>query len=287
MTIRPIALVLLFSILILSGQAALAQSIVLQSVSNGSYVGIVAGSYLSTGHSAASAVRLERIALQSTQVAFRATNGQFMRAGVGQRTNLMIGSPHIRGWETFQQIRGEGNSVAFMSAQNGRYLTVDDDGRLSATAQRITQREMFRLVPVGGIEQNVRRPERQPAPTNVLREIAGNWTIQQVIDPGRGGLFPLHPNAQRVSHFRIDRTGRINASAGCRTITADIEVDHPSVSMRDLSIASTDCSNVPDSFMAEEHMHLALRNTRLISGVNNLLYLRAINGIDLMVLRRR
>ena len=287
MTIRSIAFALLLPILILSGQTALAQNIVLQSVSNRSYVGVVAGGYLSTGHSIASAVRLERIALQSTQVAFRATDGQFLRAGVGQRTNLMIGSPHIRGWETFQQIRGEGNSIAFLSAQNGRYLTVDGDGRLSATAQRITQREMFRLVPVSGTGQNVRRPESQPASPNVLREIAGNWTIEQVVDPGRGGLRPLHPNAQRISHFRIDRTGRIDASAGCRTITANMAVDHPSVSMRDLSISRADCVNVPDSFTAEQHMHLALRNTRLISGVNNRLSLRAINGIDLMVLRRR
>lgn len=285
MTIRSIVLALL--LLIISGQASLAQNIVLQSVSNGSYVGVVAGGYLSTGHSAASAVRLERIALQSTQVAFRAADGQFLRAGVGQRTNLMIASPHIRGWETFQQIRGEGDSVAFLSAQNGRYLTVDGDGRLSATAQQITQREMFRLVPVGGVGQNVRLPERQPAPPNVLREIAGNWTIEQIVDPSRGGLTRLHPNARRIAHFRIDRTGRIDASAGCRAITANMEVNHPSVAIRDLSISRADCVNVPDSFTAEEHMHLALRNTRLISGVNDRLWLRAINGIDLMVLRRR
>jgi hypothetical protein len=89
----------------------------------------------------------EMIRLGGNRVAFRSLrNGSYLRAGVGQGTHLMSASPHVRGWETFEFV-GQAGGVALRSVQNGRYLTVErnDAGLVSATADRIGPRELFRI----------------------------------------------------------------------------------------------------------------------------------------------
>ena len=67
----------------------------------------------------AQAIILDRITLDGSKVAFRARDGKFLRAGVGQQTLLAAVSDHIRGWETFEIVRVTNAKFAIKSVQNG------------------------------------------------------------------------------------------------------------------------------------------------------------------------
>lgn len=95
----------------------------------------------------ARAAAFEMIRLDGNRFAFRdLSSGEYLRAGVGQGTHMMITSPHARGWETFEMI-GLTGAVALRSIQNGLFLTVEpgDAGLISATAEVIGARERFMI----------------------------------------------------------------------------------------------------------------------------------------------
>ena len=78
----------------------------------------------------------------------RASDGTWVRAGVGEGTFLKSGSPHIKSWETFKWVKlGDGN-FAFQSKQNNKYVRagVGQDSWLAAVSPQIKGWETFRQV---------------------------------------------------------------------------------------------------------------------------------------------
>lgn len=126
----------------------------------------------------ARASAFDMVRLDGNRLAFRdLASGDYLRAGVGQGTHLMVASPHIRGWETFEMV-GLPGAVALRSIQNGRYLTVEPGpaGLVSATADRIGPRERFLL-------STMQAPRTPPLAEGRLR-----IPFSYVIDLDRGAL---------------------------------------------------------------------------------------------------
>jgi hypothetical protein len=146
----------------------------------------------------------EMIRLGGNRVAFRSLrNGSYLRAGVGQGTHLMSASPHVRGWETFEFV-GQQGGVALRSVQNGRYLTVErnDAGLVSATADRIGPRELFRISTVS--------PPPAPPVAQGRTRIEGTYGFD--LDTGRYTY-----DAQEDIWFVMERNGAyLQAKNGAR-----------------------------------------------------------------------
>lgn len=81
-------------------------------------------------------------------IALQANNQTYVRAGVTQNTLLAVGSPHVRGWETFKLIRLDDGKVALQSKQNGLYVRagVGQQSLLAAVSSHIRGWETFRLM---------------------------------------------------------------------------------------------------------------------------------------------
>lgn len=280
--------------------AAQAETVLLRSALNGGYVGVGGEGALLAGYHKGRALPLERVRLQGNdKVAFRGPDGRYMRAGVGGHTGLAVASPHVRGWETFQQVPVRQGWVAFMSMQNGRFVTLAADGRtLVATDARITDRSTFIMEPVAAAprrpaqqgqgnqpgNQQGNQQGRQPA-TNPMSELTANWKVEQFLDP-RGRLVRPYVS-DRAMEFFMDRAGNVHATAGCRRLRSVVRPDHGTIRFNDISVSWEDCSRNPDAFMTEETLRNNMQATRRWQIVRGKLHLQAAGGQNLIVLSRR
>jgi len=97
------------------------------------------------------AIAVHAPAQAQSDIALRTSDGTYVRAGVTQRALLAVGSPHIRGWETFELIKLDGNKVALKSKQNGKYVRagVGPNSLLAAVSSRVDGWEQFELLGSG------------------------------------------------------------------------------------------------------------------------------------------
>ncbi|UYN98415.1 MAG: hypothetical protein KIT02_10640 [Devosia sp.] len=287
---------------LLSISPALADMIVLRSAEVGHYVGTDGAGRLALVESPAQALELELVPLESTLVAFRAADGQYLRAGVGENTHLMVTSPHIRGWETFQRIRASGGRTAFLSSQNGKYLTIDLDGRLSATAPHITEREIFTLEakPRLVINPNVSQwlgnsgnpaaaqPPAQaaqpPVAANESHLYEGFYKIAQLSN-GQGVTYQLPSRLYHTIRMQILGTGGITFVADCTNFNGRLRISGHDAGVDNLNGPISRCDG--QMRQIEEDTLLALTAVSRFAGSTGGgdLYFFDASNRDVLVLR--
>lgn len=199
--------------------AASAADIVLQSLYTNGYVQQDGGVLVARGNDRA-AQRLEIIRLQGNRIALRTPEGTYVRAGVGQGTRLATGSPHIRGWETFEMVTTPDSRVHLKSVQNGRFVVADRRGTLSATDALRSAQSEFRVAAAPGRPGAGQRPPQQDD-ARPRFDWTGNWSFLRVAGPG--GQLMAPPRNARVE-FTVDRNMRVGVSVGCNRIGSQLRI---------------------------------------------------------------
>ena len=260
------------------------------------------------------ALVVDRIQLDGDKVAFRARNGKFVRAGVGQQTYLAAASDHIRSWETFEIVRLSAAKFAIRSVQNGLYVQLGEDGRLAAVSQDVGSRETFSskaaepavnaAVPgnggnpanpgngngnagngnanagnganPGGNGGNPNRPGWRG------NELAGDWRIAHV-RTFDGSLVAMAPSVRHHAYIRVRQDGRMSASTGCNDITGRVRAERALVSFGD--VASTKMLCLSDAGTMELLLMIAFDHASRFASVGNELRFYDRNGDPVMVLR--
>ena len=190
---------------------AASAEVFIQSELTHGFARVQSGVLHANGH-ADNAVRFELVRLEGSRVAFRAPDGTYLRAGVGQQTLLATGSPHIRGWETFEMV-AFGGAHGLRSVQNGKFVEVDrPTGRMSATGTTRATQAMFRLVTAPSA---VAPPPPQPPRV----EWTGRWTQIWLASPN-GNLH--RPPAGSRTDFTISVNREVEMTAGCNTKFANL-----------------------------------------------------------------
>jgi heat shock protein HslJ len=187
--------------------------VVIQWASNFRNVTIKSGGLLTAVGNTRDAARFEIVRLEGSRIAFRASDGSYVRAGVGQQTLLSTGSPHIRGWETFVLERFSGDTYSLRSLQNGKFVTLDRAGNLAATASMRSFDDSVRLI--AG-----REPPQSQRPTPNLTW-TGNWTDVWVGGPD-GRLYRAPNNA--AARFTVHGDMTVSMTSGCNTIGSRLTV---------------------------------------------------------------
>jgi heat shock protein HslJ len=207
--LRGIAAAATFAVATATG-AASASEVFIQSELTHGFARIQSGVLHADGH-ADNAVRFELVRLEGNRVAFRAPDGTYLRAGVGQQTLLATGSPHIRGWETFEMV-AFGGAHGLRSVQNGKFVEVDrPTGLMSATGSTRATQAMFRFV---------NAPSAAPPPPQPPRvEWTGRWTQVWLASPN-GNLH--RPPAGARTDFTISVNREVEMTAGCNTKFANL-----------------------------------------------------------------
>jgi len=199
------------------------------------------------------ATRFEMVQLRGNRVAFRAPDGSFVRAGVGERTQLGSGSPHIRGWETFEIVR-EGRHTALRSVQNGNYVEVHPrSGVLSATAVFPDGRASLRII---------NAPSRGPGagnqpPRPPRFEWTGRWSQMWLASP-HGNLH--RPPAGARADFTISVHREVEMTAGCNTVFARLVVDGNRARFERVTATRVRCSDARQGY--EQGMSRAFERVR-------------------------
>ena len=162
-----------------------AETVAFQSRLNQNYVGVDPSGLLAASARGPQALVLDMVRLDGNRVAFRdPQSGLFLRAGVGSQTHLMVASPHIRGWETFEMVQ-DGPDVVLRAVQNGLFVGVDPQGaRLRAASAHARQAETYRLVPVGQPSQRQAAPAPLERPVQFDLPFAGDWVLDELVDSG-------------------------------------------------------------------------------------------------------
>jgi heat shock protein HslJ len=225
------------------------------------------------------ALVVDRITLDGNKMAFRARDGKFVRAGVGQKTLLAAVSDHIRGWETFEIVRVTNAKFAIKSVQNGKYVSLGADGRLSATARNITSRETFSA-------RAAATPQPQPPVVDEEDEgveLAGNWRIHRVrtVDTT---LIALPAGIRADSFVNIRQNERFTASTGCNDISGRVRAEDDLV--RFSGVATTRMFCVGDNGAFELLLLVAFDHSSRVERVGNDLRFYDVNDDAVMVLRR-
>lgn len=220
--LKPIAatvIALSAAIAIMLPGAADATEIYLKSKHSGKYVGLSGGRLAANTVDPARALRLDIVRLRENKVAFRSVrDNKYIRAGIGQGTFLASGSPHIRGWETFQLMRLGNGTVALKSVQNGKLVRagVGNNSFLAAVSSGKPRAwELFALTPAssGGSAS---------AGGGSAHHIAGDWRLISVATSQTGVLTRLSPELSRASRISIAPSGRVTATVGCNSVTGSI-----------------------------------------------------------------
>lgn len=196
---------------------AQAEMITLRAEDSGAFVGTLSNGLLAARTNIQRPLQLEMIRLDGNRVAFRdPRSGQYLRAGVGQRTNLMVASPHIRGWETFE-LHDRGHAVQIRSVQSGEYVGYNRrTGRLRAVHGRGEARTRFRIVPIA------ERAQAQPQPAARTRtDISGQWQLVGLGGPN-GGWLSISRAALREASIHISSGGSFSADTGCNSADGNI-----------------------------------------------------------------
>lgn len=276
-------------LLAITGMAApaAAEEIVLISTHSRDFIGADAAhsGTLRTVGQQGDALVVDQIALDGNKMAFRARDGQFLRAGVGAQTLLAAASAHIRGWETFEIKKVSASKFAIRSVQNGLYVTLGADGRLSATADSVGSRETFSSRPAP-----VARPLPRPLPDQQaggrpgnLMDLAGRWALAQV-RTFDGSLTPLPAALRGDSFVRIRDNGRMSASTGCNDISGRVRQERDMVQFGE--VASTKKLCIGDAGLYEMLLVIAFDHGRVVEADGNRLRFFDVNGDPVMVLRR-
>ena len=231
----------------------------------------------------AQALVVDRIELDGNEVAFRTGSGAFVRAGVGAGTLLAIGDDHIRGLQTFEVVRVTAAKFAIKSVQNGLFVSLGADGRLSATAAAIGSRETFSSRPAPA-QQAEAAP--QPLPELVVPEgidIAGNWRIHRV-RTFDGSLTPIPQELRDDTFLRVRGNGRLSASVGCNDIGGRLREEEGLVQFGDVTTTRKFC--LGESGVYEALLLIAFDHSRQVDDEGNQLRFFDVNGDPVMVLRR-
>ncbi len=200
------------------------------------------------------ALHLEMIRLNGNRVAFRdPQSGMFLRAGVGQATQLSVVSPHIRGWETFELIptaRGH----ALRSVQNGLYVGADPaEPRLAAVWGTAGLGQTYRLRPV-----TLTRPAPDLRPV-VTQAHVGRWRLDTLYGAG-GQPMPLDAQAVAQMHLGIDAQGALSGNGGCNSFNARLVRENGALAVRDFLTTRRGCAN--PARQVEILFHAALTGAR-------------------------
>lgn len=190
---------------------AMADDILLQSEANQRFVREADGVMAASGDRR-SAQRFEIVRLDGRKIALRLPGGSYLRAGVGQATLLAAGSPHIRGWETFELMTFPDARIALRSVQNGRFVTINRAGLLSATADIRSIETGFRIVDAGRGGGPIAAPQQPPRV-----DWTGRWSLVRVA--ARDGRLQGPPHDARLD-FSISRDRIVAFSVGCNRVSA-------------------------------------------------------------------
>ena len=234
----------------------------------------------------AQALVVDRIALDGAKMAFRAKNGNFVRAGVGPKTLLAAASSHIRGWETFEIEPLSASKFAIRSVQNGLYVSLGADGRLSASARDITSRETFSTrAPQVAAAPEPQRPGRpgRPGVEADDSDLAGRWAIHRV-RTFDGSLTALPRELRRDSFVRIRDNGRMSASAGCNDISGTVRNRGDMVQFGDVAATKKLC--LGEAGVYEMLLLIAFDHGRVVDSGADQLRFYDVHGDAVMVLRR-
>ncbi|MCJ8144880.1 META domain-containing protein [Ancylobacter sp. A5.8] len=230
---RGLAIVGLMGLLSLPAAAA---DIVLQWASSNANVTVRSGMLVAVGNTR-DAARFEVVRLEGRRIALRAQDGSYVRAGIGPDTLLGTGSPHIRGWETFEMDSHGGDTYSLRSVQNGKYVTVDPRGQLAASAPMRGTHAQFRLITV----PDRQRPSRPPAQTSTPAfNWTGNWGQLWII--GVDGRGVRVPHGARV-RFDIGRDMNVSASLGCNTLNSRMSVNGRNATFSRVMMTRMACNN--------------------------------------------
>lgn len=207
--LRRVAVAAAFGLTAWAGSASAAE-IFIQSELTGGFARVQSGVLHANSH-ADNASRFEMIRLEGNRVAFRASDGTYLRAGVSQQTLLAVGSPHIRGWETFELVPFGGRH-GLRSVQNGKFVEVDRrTGLMSATgSSRATQAQF-----------SFPRAPRATPPAGPRVDWTGRWSRIWVASPS--GNLHRPPEGAR-SDFTISVNREVEMTAGCNTKYADLSL---------------------------------------------------------------
>lgn len=275
---------LALSFLFAAYAVAKAEEIILQSVQSGMYVTVVNGTLAAATGRADRASRFDTVRLEGNRIAFRdMRNGSFVRAGIGQGTFLASGSPHIRGWETFEVIpMGRGQQVALRSMQNNKYVRagVGQRSHLAAVSQTAAGWEIFRIVDVRNAQQNV---NQNSGPG--LNDISGNYRITHVAAQN-GFLVQLGRPLAVQSRLSIDRRGNVSATVGCNNISIRISVRDGRVRAEGPGMSSKIRCAGQGQTATEEGITRALKTSRLVVSQGRTVTFKAANGVELMKIQR-
>jgi hypothetical protein len=265
----------------LTGAAApaVSEDVVLISSHTREFVGVEAG-VLAGVELETQALVVDRITLDGNKMAFRAKSGKFVRAGVGAQTLLAATSDHIRGWETFEIVPVTAAKFAIKSVQNGKYVSLRADGRLSASANAITSRETFSAreadAPVFDFPPII-------IPGGDDLELAGSWRIHRIrtID---ASLIPLPASIRGESFINIRDNGRMSASTGCNDIAGMARLEDDIVQFSNITATRRFC--IGDAGTFELLLFVAFDHSRIVEGDNEELSFSDVNGDPVMILRR-
>ena len=240
---------------LLPGGIVFAGDLVLQSVHSNLYVGVRNDRLAAVVRDQNRALRLEKVQLQGNRIALRdVRNRQYVRAGVTRNTLLATGSPHIRGWETFELHRMGGGGVALKSVQNGKFVRagVGRGSLLAAVSDRASSWEMFRLVAA-------HQQSKQSG-----GDLVGRWRVIRLRALQTGHMVRLPNQTSSRSRVTIDQQGRLSASVGCNTISARISHSGHRVRVSSPMMTKKRCQD-DLVFQTELSLSNALRHSALIS----------------------
>lgn len=229
-------------VLFLAGIArAGAAEIFLQSELTGGFVRSAGAGMAIANGNADNAIRFEMIRLEGGRVAFRASNGTFLRAGVGRDAGLAIGSPHIRGWETFEIVQ-IGRGVGLRSVQNGKLVEVERrSGLMYATGSARATQAQFTM------PEAPRRRSAAPGHNASAPRVdwTGRWT--QVWIMGANRRLQAPPAGSRLD-FTISVGREVSASAGCNTVASRFDTRRLAISFSPPMTTKRLCDNPQGRF---------------------------------------
>lgn len=271
--------------LMMTGAAApvVADEIVLISSHTRDYIGPDASGMLKGVPNEAQALVVDRITLDGNKVAFRALDGKFVRAGVGQQTLLAATSAHIRGWETFEIVRVTNAKFAIKSVQNGKYVSIGANGRLSATAADIGTRETFSAKAASPQRPNPPPPPPQPEVEDDDADVAGFWKIHRIrtVD---STLISMPQSIRNEALISIRANGRFEATTGCNEITGRVRAEGGLVRFSNVSTTRRFC--IGDAGNFELLLLVAFNHSSYVEQHGDELRFYDVNDDRVMVLRR-
>lgn len=264
-----------------------ATSYYIQSKQNGKYAGFYRG-YLAARFDRNHAQAFEAVELANGRVAFQdPASGRYLRAGAaGADLNLLEwGDVRLDEWEMFDNMV-VGGYTALRSVANGKYVRagIGQQTYFGAVSDHTLGWEQFRLV-----EANAAAPEN----TGWLRDMmSGGWRVGDMLDQNGRALGFSTPRLEAV-RFIIQRNGSFRLTAGCNTVTGQIDIVRARTGeVRFSNILSTRLPRAScnaDFFDLEQTMADLLEDIRSVERLdNNRLMLRYANGARYgFILRRR